>query len=138
MNLQLLQDRVRTETPQGSYHNVVRWVHRSSFNLRPPINSRPSQSRGGTAVRSGQKPRIPIPDCSLFVDPGWYGKVVVETEGTNEALADLQDRCGKGAFPPRVGSNVPMNMSVAAREGKMVYRILRERRYVILSLISCM
>jgi len=127
-NLQLLQDRVRTETPQGSYHNVVRWVHRSSFHLRPPR----TQSHGRNSVRSGSsasaaQTRIPIPDSPLFVDPGWYGKVVVETEGTNEALADLQDRCGKGAFPPRAGSNVPVNMSAAAKEAKMVYRILRER-----------
>ena len=34
--LKLLQDRVRTVTSQGSYHNVVRWVHRSPFHLRIP------------------------------------------------------------------------------------------------------
>ncbi|KIK70592.1 hypothetical protein GYMLUDRAFT_282397 [Collybiopsis luxurians FD-317 M1] len=132
-NLQLLQDRVRTETPQGSYHNVVRWVHRSSFHLRPPTTSRRSPSHGRSSVRSGYShsasSRIPIPNSMLFVDPGWHGKVVVETEGTNEALADLQDRCGHGVFPPRAASNV----SVAGRDkekekdGKMVWRILRER-----------
>ncbi|KAG6877365.1 hypothetical protein C0995_007647, partial [Termitomyces sp. Mi166 len=47
-------------------------------------------------VHSGPPPppRVPIPESGLFVDPGWYGTIVVETEGTNEALADLQDRCG--------------------------------------------
>ena len=47
--------------------------------------------------------RIPIADTdnTLFVDSGWHGTVVVETEGTNEALADLQERRGPGVFPPR-------------------------------------
>ncbi|KAJ3865056.1 hypothetical protein EV359DRAFT_39688 [Lentinula novae-zelandiae] len=129
-NLQLLQERARTETPQGSYHNVVRWVHRSSFNIRPPT-VRP-QSRGRTSVDSHSpvQSRIPIPNTTLFVDPGWYGKVVVETEGTNEALADLQDRCGPGVFPPRAGGRVP-NMNIPndkeKEEAKMVWRIMRER-----------
>ncbi|KAJ3778585.1 hypothetical protein FB446DRAFT_631726 [Lentinula raphanica] len=129
-NLQLLQDRVRTETPQGSYHNVVRWVHRSSFHIRPsPVHSQ-SRGRGSVNSHSPVQSRIPIPNSALFVDPGWYGKVVVETEGTNEALADLQDRCGPGAFPPRAGSNVQRmtgNEREKEREAKMVWRILRER-----------
>ncbi|KAG5725752.1 hypothetical protein E4T56_gene4960 [Termitomyces sp. T112] len=112
-NLQLLQDRVRTETPQGTYHNVVRWVHRSSFVIRPPPRG-PQRS-----------PRVPIPEYGLFVDPGWYGTIVVETEGTNESLADLQDRCGPGAFPPRP---TPVNgVKATDREGKLVFRILREK-----------
>ncbi|GAW00069.1 hypothetical protein LENED_001561 [Lentinula edodes] len=70
-NLQLLQERARTETPQGSFHNVVRWVHRSSFNIRPPTMR--SQSRGRTSVDSHSpvQSRIPIPNTTLFVDPGW-------------------------------------------------------------------
>ncbi|KAG6864248.1 hypothetical protein C0991_011090 [Blastosporella zonata] len=121
-NLQLLQDRVRTETPQGAYHNVVRWVHRSSFVIRPP---------GRSAARSSNQhsptvpARVPIPETNLFVDPGWYGTIVVETEGTNESLADLQDRCGPGAFPPRPA---PVNgFKATDRENKLVYRILREK-----------
>ncbi|TFK32365.1 hypothetical protein BDQ12DRAFT_701187 [Crucibulum laeve] len=118
-NLQLLQDRVRTETPQGAYHNVVRWVHRSSFMIRPPPRN-PQSTRGRPTT-----PRIPIPETeNLFVDPGWYGAIVVETEGTNEALADLQDRCGPGAFPPRArGAHVPM----VQIENRKVFRILREK-----------
>ncbi|KAF7303801.1 hypothetical protein MIND_00609800 [Mycena indigotica] len=99
-NLQLLQDRIRTETPQGNVHNVVRWVHRSSFVIRAPGKAR------------------------LYVDSGWYGTIVVETEGTNEALADLQDRC-PGAFPPRAGG--PHMLSKEAKEAKKVFRILREK-----------
>jgi len=124
MNLQLLQDRVRTETPQGAYHNVVRWVHRSSFTIRPSRGAQryPNGTRGPSSTG-----RIPIPDSNnLFVDHGWYGVIVVETEGTNEALADLQDRCGPGAFPPR-----PRGMngqtSQAQVENRKVFRILRER-----------
>ncbi|KAF8178942.1 hypothetical protein BJ912DRAFT_855925 [Pholiota molesta] len=124
LNLQLLQDRVRTETPQGAYHNVVRWVHRSSFTIRP--------SRGlprlSTAPRgSPANGRIPIPESNnLFVDSGWYGTIVVETEGTNEALADLQDRCGPGAFPPRLKGSNP-RVPHAQVENRKVFRILRER-----------
>ncbi|KAF5366944.1 hypothetical protein D9757_010832 [Collybiopsis confluens] len=130
-NLQLLQDRARTETPQGSYHTVVRWVHRASFHLRPSSNPRRSQSHGRGSVRSGHSSssRVPIPNSTLFVDPGWFGKLVVETEGTNEALFDLQDRCGPGAFPPRAVSNVNLLGKDREKEweGKMVWRILRER-----------
>ncbi|KAF8148000.1 hypothetical protein B0H34DRAFT_669084 [Crassisporium funariophilum] len=125
MNLQLLQDRVRTETPQGAYHNVVRWVHRSSFSIRPPRGPQryAHQSSRSQPVTS----RIPIPGAdNLFVDSGWYGTIVVETEGTNEALADLQDRCGSGAFPPRSrGVNGQINQ--AQVENRKVWRILREK-----------
>ncbi|KAF9455890.1 hypothetical protein BDZ94DRAFT_1315717 [Collybia nuda] len=131
MNLQLLQDRMRTETPQGAYHNVVRWVHRSSFTIRP-------HPRGG-AVRTFGSPqgartapapipgRIPIPDSNgLYVDAGWYGTIVVETEGTNEALADLQERCGPGAFPPRARGVNGLGTTMD-RESRKVFRILREK-----------
>jgi hypothetical protein len=52
---------------------------------------------------------------------------VVETEGTNESLADLQDRCGPGAFPPRAHGVNGQGMSMG-RESKKVFRILREKR----------
>ena len=116
-------------SPQGAIHNVVRWVHRSSFVIRPP--------RGGPAQYSHQGgrtqvlvPRIPIPDAdNLFVDSGWYGTIVVEIEGTNEALADLQERCGPGAFPPRSrGLNHHPQMNQIQIENKKVFRILREKR----------
>ncbi|KAG7441512.1 uncharacterized protein BT62DRAFT_923288 [Guyanagaster necrorhizus] len=109
-NMQLLQDRVRTETPQGTYHNVVRWVHRSSFQLR---------ARRGT--------RIPIPESNgLFVDPGWYGTVVVETEGTNESLRDLQERLGIGRGIQSASMRAK-GADSSWRDDKMVFRILRER-----------
>ncbi|KAK1235997.1 hypothetical protein PQX77_000766 [Marasmius sp. AFHP31] len=130
-NLQLLQDRVRTETPQGSYHNVVRWVHRSSFVIRPSHGGGPSHNGKRSASRT-RPTRIPIPDWNnLFVDAGWYGTIVVETEGTNESLADLQDRCGPGAFPPRAAGIVApktANGKEREKDSKLVYRILRERR----------
>jgi hypothetical protein len=71
--------------------------------------------------------RIPIPGTDkLFVELGWYGTIVVEAEGTNEALADLQDRCGPGTFPPRVrGAPATTQAQV---ENRKVFRILRERR----------
>ncbi|KAJ2912819.1 hypothetical protein MD484_g7591, partial [Candolleomyces efflorescens] len=125
-NLQLLQDRVKTETPQGAYHNVVRWVHRSSFVIRPPARV---MQRGPSINGRGQPhtPRIAIPDTdNLFIDSGWYGTIVVETEGTNEALADLQERCGPRAFPPRPRPLNPAQQK-AQQEVKKVFRILREK-----------
>jgi len=122
MNLQLLQDRVRTETPQGTYHNVVRWVHRSSFMVRP---RRYSHQVGKAQFQAA---RIPIPETDLYVDPGWYGTIVVETESTNEALADLKERCGPGAFPARsrwIHHHPQINQIQI--ENQKVFRILREK-----------
>ncbi|KAG5635113.1 hypothetical protein H0H81_012404 [Sphagnurus paluster] len=128
INLQLLQDRVRTETPQGAYHNVVRWVHRSSFVIRPPAKS---AAQSPSSYKGSHSPaRIPIPDTNMFVDPGWYGTIVVETEGTNESLADLQDRCGPGAFPPRAAAIAGRKPTALDKDGKLVFRILREKRQV--------
>ena len=75
--------------------------------------------------------RIPIPDTdnTLFVDSGWHGTVVVETEGTNEALADLQERCGPGVFPPRY-TQAQAQINRIQIENKKVFRILREKRCV--------
>lgn len=129
MNLQLLQDRVKTETYvvsrlaisrsaepgslyrlQGTYHNVVRWVHRSKFQIYPLPNEK----------------RIPFQFGSNIwhVDPGWYGIVVVEAEGTNEGLADLQSRC-HSAFAVRSESE---GQGSRDEERRRVFRILRERR----------
>ncbi|KAK2463982.1 hypothetical protein APHAL10511_004033 [Amanita phalloides] len=123
-NLQLLQDRVKTETPQGAFHNVVRWVHRSSFVIRPSVNS--ARTRG--SIQGTASLRVPIPEThGLFVDPGWYGTIIVETEGTTESLADLQDRCGPGVFPPRAkGVAGQMGINPAA-DARKVFRVIREK-----------
>jgi hypothetical protein len=93
----------------------MHWVNRSSFQLRPVRGQQP-----------GVVNRIPIPNVdNLFVDPGWYGTIIVETEGTNEALADLQDRCGPGVFPRSRKSVKPEQAQI---ENRKVFRILRERR----------
>lgn len=86
---------------------------------------------GGGNNKASVAGRVPIPGSdNLFVDPGWYGTIVVETEGTNESLADLQDRCGPGAFPPRVrGTHTPVTQAQA--ENRKVFRILREKRWVL-------
>ncbi|KAI0659097.1 hypothetical protein C8Q70DRAFT_916255 [Cubamyces menziesii] len=123
-NLQLLQDRMKMETPQGGHHMVVRWVHRSSFTIRPSGSGKPVRIAVPRDVGPG-----PGPGGAWLVDPGWYGTVVVEAEGTNEGLADLQARC-RGAFPPRVaGAIVGLSPDRLAREEeqKSVFRILREK-----------
>ncbi|KZT61420.1 hypothetical protein CALCODRAFT_491228 [Calocera cornea HHB12733] len=80
-NVQLVQDRVQMETPQGGFHTIVRHSHRSVARLVP-----------GT----------PIPDTKEVVDAAWEGRLIVEAEGTTEGLADLQMRCssrgGKGVY----------------------------------------
>jgi len=86
-------------------------------------------SRAPSTTGRGQPttPRLPIPGSdNLFIDPGWYGTIVVETEGTNEALADLQERCGPKAFPPRPRALTPAQAKAHA-EVRKVWRILREK-----------
>ncbi|KAB5589610.1 Mucin 2, oligomeric mucus/gel-forming [Ceratobasidium theobromae] len=102
-NLQLVQDRVQTETPQGGRHTVVRWVHRSRFHPRP-----------GLPIPSSTPPAV--------VDSMWEGTIVVEVEGTNEGLADLQVRVGNGVrlFPAKTAG-----MEIGAPLGKSPFRLLR-------------
>ena len=70
--------------------------------------------------------RLVIPGTDgVCVDLGWYGTVVVEAEGTNEGLADLQARCGPGVFPPRAGKAIG-----SGGDSLRVFRVLRERRLV--------
>ncbi|QRV78400.1 mucin 2, oligomeric mucus/gel-forming [Ceratobasidium sp. AG-Ba] len=105
-NLQLVQDRVQTETPQGGRHTVVRWVHRSRFHPRP-----------GTHIPNTNPPSV--------VDQMWEGVIVVEVEGTNEGLADLQARCGPEVrlFPAKTAG---MSMDrVGKGLGKTPFRLLR-------------
>ncbi|KAF8836793.1 hypothetical protein BDN67DRAFT_910445 [Paxillus ammoniavirescens] len=122
-NLQLLQDRARTETPHGALHDVVRWVHRSSFTIRRPVSHHHAQ-----AHPHSPNLRVPIPNVDgFFIDPAWYGTVVIEAEGTNEGLTDLQERCGPGVFPPRAETVVTKIRNAKEKEGKKVWRIMREK-----------
>lgn len=122
-NLQLLQDRATTATPHGTLHSVVHWLHRSSFTIRPPVSPHHPH-----AYSHSQNLRLPIPNVAgFFIDPGWYGTVIVEAEGTNEGLADFQARCGPGVFPPRA-DNVTSKMRNEKEKGsRCVYRVLREK-----------
>ncbi|KAG6332859.1 hypothetical protein ID866_6229 [Astraeus odoratus] len=133
-NLQLLQERGKAETPHGVMHDVVRWVHRSSFKIRPPANS--SHNDHAYAHLYGSYPhliphgqRLPVPNVTgFFVDPHWYGTVIVEAEGTNEGLADLQERCGPGVFPPRAEAiSRKVRGAKEGTEAKRVWRVVREK-----------
>ena len=120
--------------PHGALHDVVRWVHRSTFTIRPPV---PPSSQGQPQARS-RNVRVPIPNVEgFYVDPGWYGKVVLESEGTNEGLADLQARCGPGAFPPRAETLATKMRNEKEKENRRVWRILREKRYVSRWMCMC-
>lgn len=72
----------------------------------------------------------PSPTGAWIIDPGWFGTVVVETEGTNEGLDDLNRRC-KGPIQLRRGQQLRPE-DAAAEEQRTVFRILREKRYVAL------
>ena len=87
--------------PQGGRHVVVRWTHRSRFHV----------------VRN-----TPIPDTNLVVDSAWEGSIVIECEGTNEGLADLQVRAGLEHFKPQAG------VQPQPGDGGRVFRLLREKR----------
>lgn len=122
-NLQLLQDRATTATPHGTLHSVVHWLHRSSFTIRPPVSPHHPH-----AYSHSQNLRLPIPNVAgFFIDPGWYGTVIVEAEGTNEGLADFQARCGPGAFPPRADNVTSKMRSEKEKGSRRVYRVLREK-----------
>ena len=84
----------------------MRWTHRTRFQV----------------VRG-----TPILDTNRVVDPGWEGALVIEAEGTNEGLADLQLRCGMEWFKPQPGVQPKQG------DGGRVFRLLRERRCVELS-----
>ena len=107
---------------------MVRWVHRSSFTIRPPVSPHHPH-----AYSHMQNLRLPIPHVDgFFIDPGWYGTVVIESEGTNEGLADFQDRCGPGAFPPRAHNITSKMRNEKEKDSRRVFRVLREKRYVFL------
>ena len=56
--------------------------------------------RPGTPVNT-KAPAVAGPDGSTFIrmiDSGWHGTIVIEAEGTNEGLADLQARVGNGVM----------------------------------------
>lgn len=118
-NLKLLQDRVQTETPQGQHHTVIRWIHRSSFQLQGDTPLLPIQPR-----RSGPTP---------LIDSSWEGTVYVEAEGTNEGLEELQDRVGGSVtlFPVRSAANASsaqfpsVNTKKNVGGGKREYRMMR-------------
>jgi len=99
--------------------------------LKSPL----SQSR--TSKWSEQLPKslqsIPIPGFTgMYVDSSWYGKIVIETEGTGDSLTDLQDRCGPGAFPSRAKSSTRSLMTERSlakeMDARTAFRIIRERR----------
>lgn len=130
--------------PQGGRHTVLRWAHRSFFripamyrsltHLNIPIPSLPSTSTSSANSSS-----------NLFIHGDWAGTIVVESEGTNEGLAELQERCGS-AFPlfRRTSSSMSIaSASIASQNGSgslvngngngrgkeksRVWRLLRER-----------
>ncbi|KAK7049882.1 hypothetical protein VNI00_005312 [Paramarasmius palmivorus] len=109
-NLQLMQDRMVATTSHGTLQKVVKWVHRSTFTIRPP-----SRSNG-----------IPIPNVNggqcYTVHPAWYGAIIIETDGSNESLEDLKERCGTKFFPKLTSTRKPGDTSE-----KTVWRLIREK-----------
>lgn len=126
-NIQLVQDRAPITTyvkyflctnlsltfySSNGMHNVMQWVHRTSFILRPAVIQTNPSLRDMTLAGT----RLPIPGTDLFIDPNWHGTVVVETMGTNEGVDELRRRCTMAGV-----HKVP---------SLLVFRLLRERRCV--------
>ncbi|THU82136.1 hypothetical protein K435DRAFT_692107 [Dendrothele bispora CBS 962.96] len=127
-NLQLLQNRGRMERATTVYHNT-NWVHQSWFRIKPPQSQHTSDSNNNNDNKG-----VPVPGfAGHFIHPTWYGKIVIETEGTADSLTDLQDRCGPKAFPNRVK---PVTKTVVGssqrsaerdKDARTAFRIVRER-----------
>ncbi|KAF5334160.1 hypothetical protein D9758_014815 [Tetrapyrgos nigripes] len=135
-NLQLLQNKNKG-IPQAACHST-NWIHQSSFTIRSPrarsLASKRSEKTGQSSKSTESSHGVPIPGFQgLFVDSGWYGKIVIETEGTGDSLADLQDRCGPGAFPSRVQSSARSMITGRSmqreKDARKVFRIIRERSH---------
>ncbi|KAK7054338.1 hypothetical protein VNI00_003532 [Paramarasmius palmivorus] len=131
-NLQLMQDKMVVETSQGQLQNAVKWVHRSTFVIRPPLfRSNTLQSKRSTSAarsRSGSGPGvIPISTSNggHTVHPSWYGAVIIETDSSNESLEDLKERCGLSVFPKKVTSSRKQKDNCS----RMVWRILRDKSH---------
>jgi hypothetical protein len=101
--------------------------------IKAPRVQTPGKDQAGELLK--ELSGIPIPGfAGLFVDASWYGKIVIETEGTADSLTDLQDRCGPGAFPSRVQSSARTMMSQKSlqreKDARKVFRVVRDRRLV--------
>ncbi|KZS90142.1 hypothetical protein SISNIDRAFT_415892 [Sistotremastrum niveocremeum HHB9708] len=127
--LELLQERVAMDTPNGGRHSVLRWSHRSRFRI--PM-----------AIRTTDTLSIPIPQSdNLFINRSWAGIVVVEAEGTNEGLEELHSRC-PAAFPDnrllrRRADADPLEnrawrlLRERSRPGEIWIRVIREKEKLI-------
>lgn len=67
-----------------------------------------------------------------MIDVAWEGTVFIEAEGTNEGLAELQERCGPEVLiaPPSGANGNARAMMMAngkrgQRKGKTVFRMIR-------------
>ncbi|KAF9506724.1 hypothetical protein BS47DRAFT_1304959 [Hydnum rufescens UP504] len=109
-NIGLLQSRVQTETPQGHHHTVIRWIHKSRF-----------QVRGDTPLL----PAKPGPGRTQLIDPAWDGTVYIEAEGTDEGLQDLQARCGNTISLVSDTSRAAITGATRTAKGKSVFRMIR-------------
>lgn len=98
---------------------MVRWIHRSSFQLRGetpllPQRAYSQQQNGGRTA---------------LIDRAWEGTVFIEAEGTNEGLAELQERCGSEVtiFQGAGKSFVPQQTGNGRQrgKGKTVFRMIR-------------
>lgn len=98
---------------------MVRWIHRSSFQLRgetPLLPQRPNTATNNNG-------RTPV------IDVAWEGTVFIEAEGTNEGLAELQDRCGPEVrIAPNQSQRAiapPQQRKGSRPRGKTVFRMIR-------------
>jgi hypothetical protein len=68
-----------------------------------------------------------------MIDIAWEGTIFIEAEGTNEGLAELQERCGpevrlipsRGGARPSIPPPGTMNSGPVLASRKTVFRMIR-------------
>ncbi|KAG8911175.1 hypothetical protein FRC02_006748 [Tulasnella sp. 418] len=88
-NIERVESSSLTETPEGDPYFVSDWSYRTRFRIRPGMRVG-SMTASSDLAGQRQQPAV--------VNSDWVGSVLIETESTNEGLADLQARCGNSVI----------------------------------------
>lgn len=85
-SLQLAQQRI-----QGPRYALQTWTAHARATV--PAPSTPYNGRTTTSPKAANKAVLSMATQASTLDSGWYGELVIELEGTAEALHDLIVRC---------------------------------------------
>ncbi len=105
-SMRLVQDQVETFSPQGARYRISKWLYRAVITIVPG------------AIISDEGLEV--------VDPGWHGKIVIETEGTAEHAKELISRCAGPAESAKTKAR--LLASVMDADGRPAVPKARRRR----------